>query len=46
MAAGVTNVVGAPPDDTAMIIGLGSGVTAGAVATWPFDRIVAAEIEL
>ena len=29
----------------AMIIGLGSGVTAGAVATWPFDTIVVAEIE-
>ncbi|HUP48429.1 MAG TPA: hypothetical protein VNA04_06540, partial [Thermoanaerobaculia bacterium] len=36
------------PDDpagTAMIIGLGSGVTAGAVAAWPFRSIVAAEIE-
>jgi spermidine synthase len=36
------------PDDpggAAMVIGLGSGVTAGAVASWPFDPIVVAEIE-
>lgn len=29
----------------AMVIGLGSGVTAGAVASWPFDSITVAEIE-
>jgi len=34
-----------PPADTAMCIGLGSGVTAGAVATWNFSTIIAAEIE-
>ena len=34
-----------PPAGNAMIIGLGSGVTAGAVAAWPFEKIVAAEIE-
>ncbi len=36
------------PDEVAgpaMVIGLGSGVTAGAVATWPFPRVVVAEIE-
>ncbi|HUP44711.1 MAG TPA: fused MFS/spermidine synthase [Thermoanaerobaculia bacterium] len=33
------------PSGTAMVIGLGSGVTAGAVAAWPFERIIAAEIE-
>jgi spermidine synthase len=36
------------PDDPAgraLVVGLGSGVTAGAVASWPRDRIVAAEIE-
>ena len=35
----------AEPSGNAMIIGLGSGVTAGAVAAWPFEKIVAAEIE-
>ncbi|HEX9493519.1 MAG TPA: hypothetical protein VGA33_09645, partial [Thermoanaerobaculia bacterium] len=34
-----------PPSGTAMVIGLGSGVTAGAVDTWPFQKIIAAEIE-
>jgi len=36
------------PDDPggrAMVIGLGSAVTAGAVASWPFSSITAAEIE-
>jgi spermidine synthase len=33
------------PGGAAMVIGLGSGVTAGAVASWPFDPIVVAEIE-
>lgn len=28
-----------------MVIGLGSGVTAGAVASWPYESLVAAEIE-
>ncbi len=34
-----------PPRDIAMCIGLGSGVTAGAVATWAFTTVIAAEIE-
>lgn len=28
-----------------MVIGLGSGVTAGAVASWPYEAVTAAEIE-
>ncbi len=35
----------AEPGGRAMVIGLGSGVTAGAVAAWPFRSIVVAEIE-
>jgi len=35
----------AEPGGRALVIGLGSGVTAGAVAAWPFERVVAAEIE-
>lgn len=34
-----------PPAGRAMVVGLGSAVTAGAVASWPFSGIVAAEIE-
>jgi len=34
-----------PPSGTAMVIGLGSGVTAGAVDTWPFKKIITSEIE-
>lgn len=34
-----------PPGGSAMVIGLGSGVTAGAVASWPYERVIAAEIE-
>jgi hypothetical protein len=33
------------PGGSAMVIGLGSAVTAGAVASWPFAAITAAEIE-
>jgi spermidine synthase len=33
------------PQGEAMVIGLGSGVTLGAVASWPFERVTAAEIE-
>jgi len=33
------------PGGRAMVIGLGSGVTAGAVASWPFADITVAEIE-
>jgi spermidine synthase len=33
------------PGGRAMVIGLGSGVTAGAVASWPFDSVTVAEIE-
>jgi spermidine synthase len=33
------------PHGDALIIGFGSGVTAGAIATWGYNRIVAAEIE-
>jgi predicted membrane-bound spermidine synthase len=33
------------PSGNAMVIGLGSAVTAGAVAAWPFEKIIAAEIE-
>ncbi|MFA6956161.1 MAG: fused MFS/spermidine synthase [Thermoanaerobaculia bacterium] len=33
------------PSGEAMVIGLGSGVTAGAVASWPYERVTAAEIE-
>jgi spermidine synthase len=33
------------PQGRAMVIGLGSGVTAGAVASWPYDAVTAAEIE-
>jgi spermidine synthase len=33
------------PRGTAAVIGLGSAVTTAAVAAWPFDTIVAAEIE-
>ncbi|MBI2214112.1 MAG: fused MFS/spermidine synthase [Acidobacteria bacterium] len=33
------------PAGEAMVIGLGSGVTAGAVASWPYERVIAAEIE-
>ncbi|MGK2859146.1 MAG: fused MFS/spermidine synthase, partial [Thermoanaerobaculia bacterium] len=33
------------PGGEAMVIGLGSGVTAGAVASWPYARVTAAEIE-
>lgn len=35
----------APAAGDAMVIGLGSGVTAGAVASWPFSAITVAEIE-
>ena len=38
-------VAPAEPQNTAMCIGLGSGVTAGAVASWPYETIIAAEIE-
>jgi spermidine synthase len=34
-----------PPRGRAMVIGLGSGVTAGAVASWGFEEITVAEIE-
>jgi spermidine synthase len=34
-----------PPGGEALVIGLGSGVTAGAVGQWPFARITVAEIE-
>ena len=36
------------PDDPggeALVVGLGSGVTAGAVASWPFEGVTVAEIE-
>lgn len=33
------------PRGEAMVIGLGSGVTAGAVASWPYEHVTAAEIE-
>jgi spermidine synthase len=33
------------PRGAAAVIGLGSAVTTAAVAAWPFDRIIAAEIE-
>lgn len=33
------------PSGEAMVIGLGSGVTAGAVASWPYEKVSAAEIE-
>ncbi len=33
------------PGGEAMVIGLGSGVTAGAVASWPYEKVTAAEIE-
>ncbi len=33
------------PAGSAMVIGLGSGITAGAVASWPYTQIQVAEIE-
>lgn len=33
------------PGGEAMVVGLGSGVTAGAVASWPFSALTVAEIE-
>ena len=35
----------AAPEGDAMVIGLGSGVTAGAVASWPYSKVTVAEIE-
>ena len=34
-----------PPRGTAMCIGLGSGVTAGAVSSWPYETLIVSEIE-